>query len=144
MSGVPLESGDPSTGTPPCRCGALMQQSWWQEVLENERYHVERVDVVNRIAEVITISVSSGPGSGPTLFLTVADVDWPALLANFAEPFVTRNGEHTAMAAHDELLSGLRQLLTLDRDPPTGQAETELALGAGSSSTREWRRRQTR
>lgn len=94
-----------------CRCGALMQQSWWQEVLENEDYRVVRVETVNSVAEVLTISVTSEPEERHPFFLTVADVDWPALLANFAEPVLTRNGEDAAIIVHNMLVAKLQDML---------------------------------
>lgn len=102
-----------------CRCGALLQQSWWHEVLEKEDYRVVRVDTVSAVAEVLTISVSSGPEARHPMFLTVADVDWPALLANFAEPIVTRNGDDAAMQVHNMLLAKLRETLGLECEVET-------------------------
>jgi hypothetical protein len=105
-----------------CQCGALMQQSWWQEALERQDYQVVRVDSVNSVADVVTILVDSEPESRHPFFLTVADIDWPALLANFAEPIVTRNGTDAAAIVHDMLVAKLHQMLTLNRDPaPSGR-----------------------
>lgn len=92
-----------------------MQQSWWQEVLENGNYCVVRVDSVNSVADVLTISVASEPEARHPIFLTVADMDWPALLANFAEPVVTRNGEEAAMLVHTMLIAKLREMLGVDQ-----------------------------
>ena len=97
-----------------CHCGALIQHSWWHEVLENSNYEVVRVDTVNSVADVLTISVSYEPEGRHPMFLTVADLDWPALLANFAEPVVTRNGEDAAMLVHSMLIAKLRQMLEVD------------------------------
>ena len=36
--------GRESSPEPACRCRALIQQSWWQEELENEDYLVVRAD----------------------------------------------------------------------------------------------------
>ena len=44
-----------------CRCGALMQQSWWHELLENADYQVVRVDSVNPVVDVLTFSIASEP-----------------------------------------------------------------------------------
>jgi hypothetical protein len=98
-----------------CRCGALQQQSWWHEVLENGNYRVVRVDSVNAAADVLTISVASEPEACHPMFLTIADIDWPALLANFAEPVVTRNGERAALLVHSMLVDRLRQMLDAGR-----------------------------
>ena len=97
-----------------CRCGALMQQSWWHELLENADYQVVRVDSVNPVVDVLTFSIASEPDARHPVFLTVADVDWPTLLANFADPVLTRNGEDAAGAVHDMLIAKLRKLLGAD------------------------------
>lgn len=99
-----------------CHCGALRQHSWWHEILEHEGYRVVRVDSVNSVAAVLTIEVDSKSEGGQPFFLTVADLDWTALLANFADPVMTRNGEGAATFAHDALLAKLRDMIALDRE----------------------------
>jgi hypothetical protein len=105
-----------------------MQQSWWQEIMENESYRVERFDDLNGIATVLTISVGEAEDRHP-FFLTVADLDWPTLLANFAEPVVTRNGEDAAMLVHAMLLGKLQGLMALDRDNEAATAVVSAGLG---------------
>ena len=107
--------GSPSE--PVCHCGALQQQSWWQEILETRHYRVVRVEGVNDVACVLTISVSPESTARHPVFLTVADIDWPTLLAQFAEPMLTRNGEEAALVAHDMVLTKLRQVFTVADDP---------------------------
>jgi hypothetical protein len=105
-------SGPQPSKTVVCRCGVLIQQSWWQEVLENASYRVVRVDHMNPVATIMTISVATEPGTGHPFHLTVADVDWATMLTNFAEPIVTRDGEEGAMLAHEMLAAKLRELLS--------------------------------
>jgi hypothetical protein len=108
-----------------------MQNSWWHEILENESYRVVRVDSVNSVAAVLTIEVDSEPDVRHPYFLTVADLDWSALLANFAEPVLTPNGEDAARLVHDMLLARLRDLIALDRDAgKTSQVVAGLAAFA--------------
>lgn len=98
---------------PVCRCGVLVQHSWWHEVLENSDYRVVRVDTVTSTVDVLTIEVGDSRTAQPR-FLTVAEVDWATLLDNFAEPVTTGNGEAEAMLAHNALHARLRELLSAD------------------------------
>jgi hypothetical protein len=111
MSGLELPATKRS-----CPCGgkaAVMERSWWQSALEEEEFRVLHVDGVNDVAEVLTIWV--GPSaSRPPFFLTVAEVDWPALLAHFTDPVVTTGGEVEAMLAHTMLLSKMREMMAPD------------------------------
>ena len=50
---------------------------------------------MNSVVEVLTISVGSESEMRHPFFLTVADIDWPGLLAHFSEPVVTKDGEDT-------------------------------------------------
>ena len=111
--------GRESSPEPACRCRALIQQSWWQEVLENEDYLVVRADRVNSVVEVLTISVGSESETRHPFFLTVADIDWPGLLAHFSEPVVTKDGEDAAMHIHRSLLEKLHAMMN-----PIGTIDT--------------------
>lgn len=101
---------------PACHCGALMQHSWWHEVLENTGYQVVRIDTVTNAVDVLTIEVGDPLTSHPW-FLTVAEIDWATLLNNFAEPVTTGSGEAEAMLVHDALLARLQELLSADGAP---------------------------
>lgn len=108
-----------------CRCRALLQQSWWQELLEHEDYRVVRIDSVNPVADVVTIALD-----GLGISLTVADIDWPTLLANFEEPVVTRQGQDAATAVHNSLVDKLQAMLAVDPDRGHVLAKPEFrALG---------------
>lgn len=120
-----------------CRCRVLTGHPWWQEILENADYQVERFDEVNRLVSVLTIRVAADPDNGEDLFLTVTDVDWAALLGEFADPVATRQGQGHALAAHDQLLARVTHTLALKRSPtrPQPHSPTAPATAAGTSSS---------